>query len=330
MNIKIQENVPLAPYTTFRIGGPAKFFVEVESGEELAEAVAFAQEKKVDFYILGGGRNVLISDQGFQGLIIKINSKLFVAHDVSIGCGAGLPLAKIVNESVKRELTGMEWAVGIPGTIGGAIRGNAGAFGSEIANSIKNVNYIDVNDLYEKLGDKKIVQIKTFEKQQCEFEYRGSIFKKNKNLIILSCVFDLRKGDKMEIETKMRDIIKKRSEKIPKDLSPGSFFKNPETDNVALIRRFEEETGQKVTDHVSSYQYVGNKIKIPAPWLIEECGLKGKRMGGAMVSEKHANFIVNTGGATAEDVVMLASFVKQQVRDKMKVELHEEVQYVGF
>src|SRR5665647_291233 len=152
--INIQENVPLARYTTFRIGGPAQYFVEVENGEELAEAVAFAQEKNVNFFILGGGSNVLISDKGFHGVVIRINSKLFLPHNVSIGCGAGLPLAKIVREAATRELAGMGWAIGIPGTIGGAIRGNAGAFGGEIADCVKAVNYIDIEDLHEELSGK--------------------------------------------------------------------------------------------------------------------------------------------------------------------------------
>lgn len=318
--LNIQENVPLAKYTTFRIGGPAKFFVEIESGEELAEAVAFAQEKKIDFYILGGGSNVLVSDEGFQGLIIKINSKLFVAHDVSIGCGTGLFLAKIVREAATRELAGMDWAIGIPGTIGGAIRGNAGAFGGEIANVVKAVNFIDVNDLHEQMSGKKVVKIKTFKKEQCEFGYRDSIFKKNKNLVILSASFEFKKGNKEDIEKNMLEILDKRRANYPKGVgSAGSFFTNPVVENPELIKEFEEDTGSKSKNY-----------KIPAGWLINAVGLRGKKIGGAMVSEEHANFIVNTGGATAEDVIMLASFAKQQVRDKMKVELHEEVQYVGF
>lgn len=318
--INIQENISLAPYTTFRIGGPAQYFVEVESGEELAEAVAFATEKNLKFFILGGGSNVLISDNGFQGLVIRVDSKLFIAHGVSIGCGAGLSLAKIVKEAALRELAGMEWAIGIPGTIGGAIRGNAGAFGGEIANAIRMVNCIDMEDLYENISGKKMVRIKTFNKEQCEFGYRDSLFKRNRNLVILSANFELEKGSKGEIEKITNGILEKRRSNYPQGVgSAGSFFVNPVVENPELIREFEEDAGTK-----------SRNSKIPAGWLINAVGLRGKKMGGAMVSQEHANFIVNAGGATAEDVIMLASFVKQQVRDKMKVELHEEVQYVGF
>jgi UDP-N-acetylmuramate dehydrogenase len=318
--INIQENVILASYTTFRIGGPAKYFVEIENGEDLAEAFKFAREKEVKFFILGGGSNVLISDQGFSGLVIKINSKLFLPHNFSLGCGAGLPLAKVVREAIDRELSGLEWAIGIPGTIGGAVRGNAGAFGGEIANSIKIVNYIDTEDLYEDSDDKKMVKIKTFNKEQCNFDYRSSIFKQNKNLIILSVVFELKKGSGVEIEKNTQEILEKRRSKQPQGVgSAGSFFINPIVNKPELIKEFEKETGMK-----------SKESKLPAGWLIDQVDLRGKKMGGAMISKEHANFIVNTGTAKAEDVIMLASFVKQQVRDKMGVEMREEIQYVGF
>ena len=320
--IEIQKNIILAPYTTFRIGGPAEFFVEVESGEELVEAIEFANEKSLDFFILGGGSNILVSDKGFAGLVIKINSKLFVANDVSIGCGAGWSLAKIVKESAAHKLSGMEWAFGIPGTIGGAIRGNAGAFGSKISDIIKKVNCVDTKDLYEELAEKKVVKIKTFGKEQCDFSYRDSIFKRNSNLIILSASFEFKSGNADEINEKMKELIKSRIAQQPHGASPGSFFKNPESTEhnrryVKEIPRFKELN-------------LHEKNTIPAGFLIEEAGLKGKKMGGAMVSEEHANFIVNTGTATAEDVIMLTSFIKQQVRDQFGVELQEEIRYVGF
>jgi len=318
--INIQENIILAPYTTFRIGGSARYFVEVENGEDLAEAIAFANEKNISFFILGGGSNVLVSDNGFNGLVIRINSQLFLPHNFSIGCGAGLSLAKVVRESMEREFSGLEWAIGIPGTIGGAIRGNAGAFGGEIAKAIKAVNFIDTEDLYEELGGKKAVKIQTFAKELCEFGYRTSIFKQNKNLIILSASFVFDKGSKLEVEKITQGIIEKRRSNYPQGVgSAGSFFINPVVSNLELIKKFEEDSGAK-----------SRESKIPAGWLINEVDLRGKKMGGAMISEEHANFIVNTGSAKAEDVVMLASFVKQQVRDKLGVELREEVQYVGF
>jgi len=326
--IDVQKNVILSPYTTFKIGGPAEFFVEVGSGEELVEAIEFANEKSLDFFILGGGSNVLVSDKGFSGLVIKINSKLFVAHDVSIGCGAGWSLAKIVKEAAACELSGLEWAIGIPGTVGGAIRGNAGTPGGKISDSIKTVNYVNTEDLVEELGGKKTVKIKTLKKEECEFSYRESIFKQNKNLIILSASFELRRGNGDKINEKMKELIRDRVSRQPHGASAGSFFKNPVIENKKIIDEFESETGLKVEENKNLYQ--DGKIKIPAAWFIDMLGLKGKKMGGAMVSEEHANFIVNTGTATAENVIMLGSFIKQQVRDQFGVELLEEIQYVGF
>ncbi|HCP08301.1 MAG TPA: UDP-N-acetylenolpyruvoylglucosamine reductase [Candidatus Moranbacteria bacterium] len=318
--LKIQENIQLAPFTTFRIGGPAKFFVSVESGEELAEAIEYAKENGLKYFILGGGSNLLVSDDGFEGLVIKIDSKLFMVHGFSIGSGAGVALSKVVKESLDREFSGMEWAMGIPGTVGGAIRGNAGAFGSDMSDVIKTVNYIDKRDLYEESGGKKTVKIKSLSNAECEFAYRESIFKQNLDLTILSAVFDLKKGDKEESEKIIKDIIKKRTTSSPAGLgSPGSFFKNPVVSKPDLIAQFESDKNTKSKNN-----------KIPAGWLIERVDLLGKKIGGAMILERHGNFIVNTGNATAQDVIMLSSYVKQQVRDKLGVELHEEVQYVGF
>jgi UDP-N-acetylmuramate dehydrogenase len=319
--MKIQENIPLAPLTTFKIGGPAKFFCEAGSEEEILEALKFAREKKLPVFLLGGGSNVLVADKGFDGIVIKILNTLYSILDTRIECGAGCAFGKIVNESIKQGLTGLEWAAGIPGTIGGAVRGNAGAYGGSTSDCVESVRVLNVEDL----------RFKIYDLRKCKFEYRNSVFKQKPNLIILSVELKLKKGNQGESEKKVKEILTLRKEKQPMEFpTPGSFFKNPETDDKDLIRQFETDTGKKITDHASGYQYTGQKIKIPAPWMIEECGLKGKKIGGAMVSEKHANFIVNTGNATAEDVVALAAVIKTSVRDKFGIQLEEEVQMVGF
>jgi len=308
--MNIQENIPLAPYTTFKIGGPARFFCEAKDEEEIIEALKFAQEKKLPVFILGGGSNVLVSDKGFDGLAIKIQNSKFKIQNFTMECGAGYLLSKIVSESVKAGLTGLEWAAGIPGTIGGAVRGNAGAYGGAMGDIIESVSAFEIFNF----------QFSIFKNKDCKFEYRSSIFKKNPNFIILAATLKLKKGDKAESEKKIKEILAKRKEKQPTDFpSPGSFFKNPIMKDKKLIKQFETDTGQKIKDN-----------KIPAPWLIEEAGLKGKKIGGAMVSEKHANFIVNTGSATAEDVIMLAAVIKTRVRNKFGIQLQEEVQMVGF
>jgi UDP-N-acetylmuramate dehydrogenase len=335
MGINIQKKVPLAPYTTFKIGGPAKFFVEVESEAEILEALKFAQEKKMPVFVLGGGSNVLVSDKGFNGLVIKIQNTLYKIHYTKIDCGAGCALSKIVSESVKAGLTGFEWAAGIPGTVGGAVRGNAGAYGGTMGDIVESVSALDISNFQFPISNKnpnvkipmsnKIQNTKSkntflLRSEDCKFAYRDSIFRQNPNLIILSVELKLKKGNKAESDKKIQEILAKRKEKQPMEFpSPGSFFKNPIVKDKELIRQFETDTGQKIRDD-----------KIPAPWLIEEVGLKGKKIGGAMVSEKHANFIVNTGNATAEDVIMLTAIIKTKVRNKFGIQLQEEVQMVGF
>lgn len=302
--INIQQNISLAPYTTFKIGGPARFFAEVQNEEELLEALNFAQKNNLEIFVLGGGSNILVSDEGFNGLVIKI-----IASLESLKCWAGNNLSEVVKLAKEHSLTGLEWAAGIPGTIGGAIRGNAGAYNFDMSGVVEEIKVIEIQEL----------KIKTFNNKDCKFSYRSSIFKENKNLIMVSAILKLQKGDKAEIENKIKEILKKRSEKIPQGQSAGSFFQNPIVDNPELIKRFEKDTGIACKDN-----------KIPAGWLIEEVGLKGKKIGGAMVNEEHGNFVINKGSAKAQDVIILASLIKQQVRDKFGVELKEEVQYVGF
>ena len=308
--VKIQENIPLAPFTTFKIGGPARYFVEVSSEDELREAVYYAKKNNLAIFILGGGSNILVSDDGFNGLVIRIQDIRYQIQDTILLCGAGLLLSQAVKLAAENSLTGLEWAIGIPGSTGGAIRGNAGAYGGCIGDSIENIKVIEIS---------KDLRLKTISGQECKFSYRNSLFKEQKDLIILSAVLKLQKGEKDKIESKMKEIIEKRTGKLPQEPSPGSFFKNPIVRNPTLIERFEKDCNTKCKDN-----------KLPAAWLIEEEGMKGKKIGSIMVSEKHANFVVNTGGGKAQDVVILASYIKQQVRDRLDVSLQEEIQYVGF
>lgn len=314
--MKINKNILLRDYTTFKIGGPAKYFCVATDLKELKEAYLWAESKSLETFILGGGSNVLFSDDGFNGLIVKIENKGLVKlketeEKVTLVCEAGVLLADLVKFSVENGLTGLEWAAGIPGTIGGAIRGNAGAFGFSISDSIKTVAVISKNN--------ENFQSEIFEKEKCDFNYRASFFKKNKNLIIWSAEIELKKGEQKEIEKKFKEYIVKRKEKQPplgKFPSIGSFFKNPQAPEV-VIKIFEEEKGVQVKDE-----------KIPAGWLIEKCGLKGRKIGEAMVSNIQANFIVNLGNASSEQIIILASLVKQKVRNNFGIQLEEEVEIV--
>ena len=308
--LNIQKNIPLAPYTTFKIGGPAKFFVEAKSESDIADSIDYAKNNNKDFFIFSGGSNLLVSDNGLDGLAIKISNSSIEIKDREVFCGAGTSLSQLAMETAKNNLGGLEWAAGIPGTVGGAIAGNAGAFGGEISD-----NLIEVKTLSVEEG-----KLMTFEKKDCDFGYRNSLFKKNSGkFILISAVFDLEAGKREESEKKIGDIIKKRKEKQPRYPSAGSFFKNPVVNKEEIINKFERDTGLKIKDD-----------KIPAGWLIEEVGLKGKKIGGAKVSEKHSNFIINTGNATAEDVIILSSLIKEKVRDRFGIQLEEEVRLIGF
>lgn len=309
--IDIKESIILAPLTTFKIGGVAKFFAEVKNEEEIMEAVKYAKDNNLEIFVLGGGSNVLISDKGFDGLVIKIKNSQIIFNDTEIVCEAGVPLAKLINSSIENSLSGLEWAVGIPGTVGGAVRGNAGAYGKEISANVAEIKVLDIG--------KDMPEIKVYSPRECKFDYRSSIVKENKNLIVISVKLKLNKGDRDKSREDVAGIIKKRIDSQPKGFSVGSFFKNPVVDNKEIIEKFEHDTEVKMRGD-----------KLPAGWFIQDLGFKGKKIGGAQVSEKHANFLINTGDASAEDVIILSSFLKQKVRDSYGVQLEEEVSKIGF
>lgn len=318
MSINIKKNVNLAPLTTFRIGGPAKFFCEVKNEHELEEAVKYAKDNSLAAFIMGGGSNILFSDKGFDGLVIRVREsnegkpivKMHMENgDYFLECWAGEKLSNMVKLAKDSSLSGMEWATGIPGSIGGAVRGNAGTPWGTISDNVSLVKVLDLRDL----GHDDYVP------PECQFEYRNSIFKKDDNLVVVSVRLKLKRGDPVEIEKKMEEITAKRSGKQPQGMSPGSFFENPRVEDKEIIEKFEKDTGAKSLEG-----------KVPAGWLIEEAGFLGKKIGQAKVSEEHGNFVINLGGAKAEDVVMLAGVIKQKVRCCFGIELKEEIKYVGF
>lgn len=286
--MQFQRNIPLKDYTTFKIGGPAKYFCVVKNKEDLIKAVSFAKEEKLPYFILGGGSNLLVSDKGYGGLVIKMQNTECLPQNTQITAGAGITLARLLGCAANAGLSGLEWASGIPGaTLGGAVRGNAGAFNSETKDSIVRVEAFDFRGL----------KFKTFTKKECKFAYRSSIFKKNPSLIIWSCVLKLENKDKEKIKEKMVEVLSYRREKHPKLPSAGSVFKNLK--------------------------------KVRARDLIEEAGLKGKKIGGAQISEQHANFIVNAGGAKAKDVLKLIDSAKKDVKNKFGVVIEEEIQFLS-
>lgn len=229
-------------------------------------------------------------------------------------CGAGASLISIARMSASHGLSGLEWAIGIPGTVGGAVRGNAGAYGSSINESVETAEVFNAKK-------KKFEQ---FSQKDCKFKYKESIFKKDdaRHLLIWQVILRLRKGKIEEIQSLLNKYLMYREKSQPKLPSAGCVFKNIDIANLC-------EYNANLANEANEAGVVKGG-KIGAGWIIEKAGLKGKTIGGAKVSLEHANFIVNTGKATAEDIIMLISFIKQQVRTKYNAQLQEEIQYLGF
>lgn len=308
--IKIQENISLASLTTFKIGGAARYLTTVASDNETMEALRYAREHRLKVFVLGGGSNILFSDTGFDGLVIKLENRSIVADGAMVTAGSGATLASVVTFAGENGLAGMELMAGIPGTVGGAVRGNAGAFGVETGSLVTDVTFLDT----------KTSEVKTIAREECGFSYRQSIFKKNPHFLVLSVTLSLRTGDSVEIRRIAAETIAKREAKHPQHIScAGSFFMNPTVTDKSLLEEFFHDTGVEARMNV-----------LPAGWIINHAGLRGKKIGGAQVSEIHPNYIINTGTATAEDILILSSVVKQRVRTQCGIQLKEEVQMVGF
>ena len=292
--IMIKKNEPLANHCTYHIGGPARVLFLAANEREIIAGIETAEENRFKMMILGGGSNILFSDRGFDGLVLKLaNNFIKIAEEKEdravVLAGAGTPLAALVKFALNNSLAGMEWAAGIPGTVGGAIRGNAGAFGREIGAAVLRVRALEISG--------KSVMPAIIGKEDCAFGYRESVFKRNKNLVIAAAKFVLEKGDADEIAAKINDCAEKKRVAQPLDFpSAGSVFVNPPGFFAAKI--------------------------------IEDCGLKGISSGGAQISEKHANFIVNRGNAKASDVLELIAQIKIAAKEKFAVDLKEEIEIV--
>ncbi len=282
------EKEQLSRHTTFRIGGAADYYLIPEAEEEIREAVAFAKEKKLPFYILGKGSNVLFSDNGYPGVVIEIGKgleKMEILPDGVVMAQAGIALSAMAAKLAEAELAGFEFAGGIPGTLGGAITMNAGAYGGEIKDCLLSATVLTPDD-----------RILTVEKEELALGYRTSIIPKQ-NYIVLSGKFSFPKGKKEEILALMKELNRRRREKQPLEYpSAGSTFKRPEG-------------------------YFAGK-------LIEDAGLRGYRVGDAQVSEKHCGFVINRNKATAAEVRRLIADVQAKVKETSGVELEPEVRLI--
>ncbi len=303
---KVKPNVLLSKFSNFNIGGPADFLIEVTETEKAIALLNYLSGEGIEYLILGGGSNVLFPDDGIRGVVIRIkNEELRMKNNV-IEVDAGVQLSELVRASIEHKLAGLEWAAGIPGAVGGAIRGNAGAHyvftGGEIKDSITSVRM---------WRDGEALELTALE---CEFGYRDSIFK-HKTDVVLSGKFALAPGDAKKSLEMTQKIIAERKGKQSSQPSAGSFFKN-----VPLTKWKQDQS--RLPARFLSYK------KIAAGWLVEQAGLKGFRVGGAMISEEHGNFIINAGGATQADVLAVVDEVKQRVYTTYEIELEEEVQII--
>ncbi|MBK8464611.1 MAG: UDP-N-acetylmuramate dehydrogenase [Chloracidobacterium sp.] len=345
--LEIQKDVPLAPLTTLKIGGNARFFVVAQDETQVAEAFAFAEKESLDIFVLGGGSNVLISDTGFDGLVIHIGLRGVVSEPPAVEAGniklltaqAGEDWDNFVAYCVEHDLAGVECLSGIPGFVGGTPVQNVGAYGQEVSETIVSVRCFD----------QKTKEFGTLTNADCGFAYRTSIFNSTDRdrYIVLSVTFALRHGGEPKIaykdlkehfgETrpslgKVRDAVLqiRRSKSMvinpddPNSKSAGSFFKNPVVEKSKLRELL------ALNENVPSFAF-GNKVKIPAAWLIENAGFhKGFAIGNAGISSKHTLALINRGNASAEELVLLKNEIQEMVESKFGIALQPEPVFVGF
>ncbi len=305
LGARARMNEPLAPHTTFRIGGPADLFAQAKQIDDLIEWSRLARQFQIPIFVLGNGSNVLVRDGGIRGLVIENHCaahKLDAAAQRAIlyaESGASLP--GLANRLAREGWSGLEWSIGVPGTIGGAVIGNAGAHGGCIADALSKVTILDAQGAVLELP-----------KQDLAFGYRASRFKGKRDQIILSAELELTRADPQTCIARMNSYTEHRRRTQPTEPSVGSMFKNPPGDPSAEFTLRNE----------------GLRAR-SAGRLIEQAGLKGARIGNAQVSNVHANFFVNLGGATARDVLALVDLARERVAEKFGVELELEIEVVG-
>ena len=314
---QIYMNEPMSKHTTFRVGGNADIFVKVKNIDELKHIIKVAKKNDVHITVIGNGSNILVKDNGIRGIVAKIEfedveieNENTSEDNVIVTAGAGVKLAVLAQILLQKGIKGFEFASGIPGTIGGAVKMNAGAYGSEMKDIVistkcldlkrydmigekNNIDDIEIEEVIEKADEPDIIELSNEEQQ---FVYRDSIFS-NKRYVILETKLRLQYGNKEEIKSKMDELLSSRRKKQPNMPSAGSTFKRGE-------------------------DYITAK-------LIDECGLKGYTIGGAQVSDKHAGFIINNGDATAQDILDLISYVKKTVYEKTGKMIDLEIEVIG-
>ena len=302
----LRENVPLSRLTRFAIGGPADLLAETRDPGAFTAAVRACRASGLPFYIIGDGSNLVVSDQGFRGVVLRFAARGLRVEGTRIFADAGVSLQELVDFSVAHGLEGLETLVGIPGSTGAAVYGNAGAYGHSISERIAAVEFFDGEVL------------RSFSNAECRFEYRESAFKQHKDWMILSVELELSPGDGAELGRRAAEIVRVRNEKFPPTMKcAGSIFKN-------LLAA---ELPNGVVAGIPAQAI--REGKVASAFFLDQVGAKGMRRGGIEVASYHANLIYNTGSGTAAELRSLITELRERVKARFGIELEEEVQYLG-
>jgi UDP-N-acetylmuramate dehydrogenase len=305
-NVHVSAGERLAPHTRFGVGGPADLFVETSRMEAFLGALAVAHSSELPSFVIGSGSNLIVSDQGVRGLVLRFTGDRIDVRGPRLLAEAGAELQTLVDRAGGLGLAGLETLAGIPGTVGGAVYGNAGAYGRSIAEVVSDVYVFD--------GD----MVRALHQAECEFAYRESVFKRHKDWAILTAEVALEPGDPEGLRRRSEEILALRYQKYPPEMRcAGSVFKN------LLWRSLPPEVRALLPAEVV------REGKAPAAWFMEQAGCKGLARGDMRVADYHANLVYNAGAGTAGDLCALIAEMKRRVRERFGVELEEEVQYLG-
>jgi UDP-N-acetylmuramate dehydrogenase len=304
--LTVATDVPLSRYTRFGIGGPADIYSETDSAEAFTAAMAAARASGLPTVVIGGGTNLIVSDRGFRGIVLRYRAERLEAQGTCIHAEAGVVLQSLVDFAIERGLEGLETLAGIPGSVGAAIYGNAGAYGHSISERVARVRFFDG------------AAVRFFDQRECEFAYRESVFKRHKEWIVFSAELSLETGDADSLRETSGEILRVRNEKFPVTMKcAGSIFKN------LLFDALPESAAREVPPAAV------REGKVAAAWFLERAGAKGLERGDIHVAAYHANLLYNGGTGTAADLCALIRELKARVRERFGLDLEEEVQYVG-
>ena len=305
--VTVRIDTPLSPHTRFGIGGPARAYVEIDNQDSFIEGIRCVRESGSPFVIVGNGTNLIVSDDGYAGVVLRLTRSELTAEGNLVSASAGAVLQDLVDFSIARGLSGIEVMTGIPGSVGGAVYGNAGAYGQSIAQRVLDVRFFDG------------VQVRPLSNPECDFRYRESIFKRQKDWTILSVTLALETGDAGELHNKAAGILDLRNRKYPPTMKcAGSIFKN------LLLA----ELPESVKNHLPAKVVIEGKV--PSAYFLEQVGAKGMYDGDIRVADYHANLIYNQGFGTAAQLCGIIGELKRRVQERFGFTLEEEVQYIGF